>query len=187
MEQNSYNIALEIAGVLLKGPNHSRCVARTLVTNHMSVSRKMREMLEANVLDYREEGRNKVFFLKNTAEARSCAVMAESYMLVKALKKHPELRKIVESIQADKRIMLAVIFGSYAKGNVKKGSDIDLYIETRDAGIKRDVEKLDSRLSVKTGLYDKESMLIREIEKSHIIIKGIEEFYGKAGIFGQAR
>ena len=184
MEQNSYNIALEIVGVLLRGPNHPRGVARLLGVNHMSISRGIRNLMELNVLDYREEGRNKVYLLKGTAETRSYTIMAESYRLVKALERYPELRKIAESIQADKRIALAAIFGSYAKGLAKKGSDIDVYIETSDIQVKKDVQKLDSRMSVKTGLYDKQNMLIREIEKSHIIIKGVEEFYGKSGILG---
>lgn len=172
---------------LLKGANHTRGVARLLGVNHMSVSRGIGALLEANVLDYREEGRNKVFFLKNTAEARNYAFMAESCRLIKALERYPELRKVVEGVQADARIRMALVFGSYAKGTAKRGSDIDLYIETRDAGVKRDAERLDSRLSVKIGPYDRKSMLIREIEKSHVIIKGIEDFYGKTGILGQAR
>ena len=184
MEHKSYNTVLEIIWILLKGPGHVRGMARALGINHMSVSRGIKTLIEQNVLDYREDGRNKVFFLKKTSEARSFAIMAESYRLVRALEKYPELRKIAESMQADGRIGIAMIFGSYAKGLAKKGSDIDLYVETQDAKLKRDIAGLDPRLSVKAGSFDREGMLAKEIMKNHIIVKGIEEFYGKAGILG---
>ena len=47
----------------------------------------------------------------------------------------------------------------------------------------KDLEIFDSKLSIKIGKYDKKSLLIKEIEKNHIIIKGVEEFYEKTNFF----
>lgn len=79
---------------------------------------------------------------------------------------------------------MGVFFGSYAKGLAKKDSDIDIYVETTDKKIKQDLELLDSRLSVKIGKYNRENLLIKEIEKNHVIIKGVEEYYEKTQFFG---
>ena len=38
---------------------------------------------------------------------------------------------------------------------------------------------LDARVSVKLGKYDSNNILIKEIEKNHVIIKGVEEYYQK--------
>ena len=101
----------------------------------------------------------------------------------KILKKHPPLRQIIEKIQVNNKIKLAIIFGSYAKGLAKKTSDVDVYIETQNLGLKKELEMKDSMLSIKIGKYNKSSLLIKEIEKNHVIIKGVEKFYEKSGFF----
>ncbi len=103
--------------------------------------------------------------------------MVESYKLKKAVEKYPSLRNLIERIQENKKIKLAIIFGSYAKFSANKESDIDLYIETLNQKLKQEIEKIDSRINAKIGKYDKKSLLIKEIEKNYIIIKGVEHFY----------
>lgn len=175
---------LEIVGALLQESVHIRGIAKKLGTNHMLVARKIRELAKENAVDFTWAGKNKSYFLKKTAEARAYALMSESYKLMRALSRYPVLRGVVEKIQKDKRIHMAVLFGSYAKGLAAKDSDIDIYMETKNRSMKKELQLLDSKLSVKIGKYDRESPLIREIEKSHVIIKGIEEFYEKNRFFG---
>ncbi len=78
---------------------------------------------------------------------------------------------------------MAIIFGSYAKELAHKDSDIDIYLETENRKIKKDIENLNSKLSVKIGKYDKNNLLIKEIKKDHIIIKGVEKYYEKNELF----
>ena len=182
MERKDYK--LEIVNTLLKRPNHVRGAAKEFGINHMTVSRKLKELLDENVVDYRQEGKNKVFFLKKTLEAKNHVYAAELYQLLQAVKKYPHLRKIIRAVQENKEIKMAVLFGSYAKGLAKKDSDIDIYVETTDKKIKQDLELLDSRLSVKIGRYNQENLLIKEIEKNHVIIKGVEGYYEKNRFFG---
>jgi predicted nucleotidyltransferase len=181
MEQKSYK--LEIVYELLKGPGHVRGLAKRMHTNHMLVSRKMDGLTKENVADFRKEGRNKVFFIKKTLEARSYVFMAENYALARAMNKYPILRAVAEKIREDSRIRLAVLFGSYAKGSPKNDSDIDIYVETDASEVKKSLELVNTKISVKTGTFNPESLLIKEIIKNHVILKGVEDFYEKSGFF----
>ena len=181
MEQKDYK--LEILKELLNSPNHIRGIAKKLNTNHMTIVRRIKELTKENVVDYRQEGKNKVYFLKKTIEARNYVFSTENYKLNKLLEKYPQLRIIIDKIKSDNLIKLALLFGSYAKGIAKTDSDIDIYIETRDKKIKEDLKLANSKLSIKIGEYDSSNLLIKEIWKNHVILKGIEEYYEKNKFF----
>ncbi|PIU72680.1 hypothetical protein COS79_01700 [Candidatus Woesearchaeota archaeon CG06_land_8_20_14_3_00_33_13] len=182
MEQKSYK--LEIIRVLLKKNSHIREIAKKLNINHMMVVRKIKELSKENVVDFTQEGKNQTYFLKKTAETQAYVFIAEQYILIQAIIKYPGLRGIIEKIQRDKRIKLAVLFGSYAKGLAGKDSDIDIFIETKNTSLKKELALIDSKLSIKIGMYNKETNLIKEIDKDHVIIKGIEYYYEKNQFFG---
>lgn len=182
MEQKNYK--LEIVLVLLRGENHIRGLAKALNINHMTASRKIKELFNENVVDYKEEGKNKVYFLKKTIEAKIYAFMSEDYKLLKTIKKYPHLRRIIDYIQKNNEINMALLFGSYAKGIAKKNSDIDVFVDATTKNIRSELESFDSKLSVKIGKYDRTNPLIKEIEKNHVIIKGVQEYYEKNQFFG---
>lgn len=182
MEQKDYK--LDIVYLLLQGKNHVRGIASKLGTNHMLMSRKIKELAQSNVVDFLWEGKNKSYFLKKTTEARMHVFMAENYRLLQVLGNYPGLRSIIGKIHKDKRIKLAFLFGSYAKGIATKESDIDIYIDINDKDLRKEFQLLDSRLSIKIGKYDRQSPLIKEIEKNHVVIKGVEVFYEKNQFFG---
>ena len=176
MEQKDYN--MEILNVLLNEKSHVRSIARLLGTNQMMVSRKLKELLGKNVVDFKREGRNQVYFIKDSPEARVFVLMAEQYKLFKLIEKYPDLKDIIKKIQDDKKIKLAIIFGSYAKGLAGKNSDVDIFIEAYDRGLKEKYSEIDSKLSVKIGRLGKDN-LSKEIEKNHVIIKGGEIYHEK--------
>src|SRR3989338_10760908 len=133
MEHKGYkDYKLEIVNELLSNANHIRGIAKNLETNHMNIVRKIKELAKENAVDFKEEGRNKVYFLKHTIESKNYVFSAENYKLNKLLKKYPILRGIVEKIQKNKKIKLAILFGSFAKGISKPDSDIDVYIDSTD-------------------------------------------------------
>ena len=78
---------------------------------------------------------------------------------------------------------MIILFGSYAKGNPKQDSDIDIYLETNDNKIKNKIKEINSKLSIKIGKFDAKSLLIKEIIKNHIIIRGLENFYERVDFF----
>ena len=177
MEQKDYK--LEIVRVLNKEKGHVRGIAIKLGTNHMMVVRKTKELLDSNVVDIKEEGRNKIYFIKNSVEARAYLQMSEQYKLINLLKKYPALRVIVNKIQKDRRIKLALIFGSYAKGISKRNSDIDIFIETENLDLKKEYSRMDSKFSIKIGKLIGKEPLVEEIRKNHVLIKGVERYYEK--------
>ncbi len=177
------NFTNEIILNLLNGELHVRGLASKLNTNHVTIINKLRDFVADNVVDFKRKGKNKVYFLKKTIEAKNYALTAEFYKLNKTLRLYPILRHICENIQKNKEIKLAILFGSYAKGVATRDSDIDIYVESRDQNLKRALELLNSKLSVKIGTYNSAHPVIKEIEKNHVIIKGVELFYEKNKFF----
>ena len=177
------NVSIQIVALLLRGDSHPRKLAKDLGISHTTVLRKLKGLLDGNVVDFRMEGRNRIYFLKKTLEARVHVSVVEWYALGNLIEEAPHLRSVIRTIQERQDIPLAVLFGSYAKGTADAKSDIDLYIETGDKEVKRELERYHSKLSVKIGHWDPENLLIQEIAKSHVIVKGVERFYEKNRVF----
>ena len=183
MVQNKNNLELEIILVLLNNKIHLREIARILNESHSTILRKINEFVKENILDYKKEGKNKIFFIKNNLKAKNYIYSAEIYKLNKILKQCPKLSIIFEDIKKNFPRGMIILFGSYAKGNPKEDSDIDIYLETNDNKIKNKVKELNSKLSIKIGKFDTRSLLIKEIIKNHIIISGLEDFYERVDFF----
>ena len=181
MSQNNYNI--KIIEALLKSENHVRGLAKSLNTNQTTIARKAQDLYKNNIIDFKQEGKNKVFFLKKTLEAKQYACFVETHKLLETLKKYPQLRRIIEQIKKNEKISLAILFGSYARNIATKNSDVDIYIDTKDNKLKDEVEVIDSKINVKIGMYNRDSLLIKEIAKNHVIIKGAELYYEKNRFF----
>ncbi|MBU1201563.1 MAG: nucleotidyltransferase domain-containing protein [Nanoarchaeota archaeon] len=177
MTQIKINYEFEVLLLLLKKEMHGRELAKELKTSLTRVQSTLNQLRNINVLDFKVEGKNHIYFIKRNLVSRSFILNAENYKLVKLLDKHPELEPIFEDIIKKSNYNLILLFGSYAKGNQKKESDIDIYIETTDPKIKDEVQKIYDLISVKIGKFNPEDLLIKEIIKNHIIIKGGEEYY----------
>jgi len=183
MVQNKNNIESEIILNLIKNKSHLREIARNINKPHSTVLRKINELVKENILDYKREGKNKVFFIKDNLKTKNYIYSAEIYKLSKLIKKYPELSIIFEDIKKKTPKGMIILFGSYAKGNPKKESDIDIYIETTNPAIKKELQSINSKLSIKIGKFDSSSLLIKEIIKNHVIIRGVEDFYEKNKFF----
>jgi len=170
---------LDIIGLLLKGDNHVRGIAKKLNESHSTILRKLNNLKKENVIDSKMEGKNKIFYLKANIVSRSYILQAELHKLTKLLRHNPELSIIFEEILKKTNEKLVVLFGSYAKGLAKEDSDIDIYIETKSRSVKKAIEEIHSKINVKIGTFDIKSPLIKEIIKDHIIIRGIVVFYDK--------
>jgi len=182
MVQNK-NIELEVILNLIKNRSHLREIARSIGESHSTVLRKINELIRENIVDYNLEGKNKVFFIKNNLKAKNYVYSAEIYKLNKLLNKHKELSIIFEEIKKNFSKGMIILFGSYAKGSEKSDSDIDIYLETVSNKIKNKVKEINSKLSIKIGEFDLNSLLIKEIIKNHVIIRGVEEYYERNNFF----
>jgi len=183
MVHNQNNIEMNITLTLLRGKIHLRELARTISEPHATVLRRLNHLRELGILDYKKEGKNNIYSLKDNLLARQWIYQAENHKLVKLIKNYPELSIILEEIIKNCKEELIVLFGSYAKFSADKNSDIDIYIETNNHEIKSKLKNINSKINVKTGLFDLNSLLIKEIIKNHVIIKGTEKFYEKIKVF----
>ncbi|MBU0457808.1 MAG: nucleotidyltransferase domain-containing protein [Nanoarchaeota archaeon] len=177
MVQKRDNRELDIIELLLKKEDYVRGIAKKLNESHSTISRKLINLKKENVVDSRNEGKNKIFFLKKNIISRNYILQTELHKLTKLLRQHPELSIIFEEILKKTDEKLVVLFGSYVKGLAKKDSDIDIYIESKSRTVKKIIEEIHSKINVKIGPFDNKSLLIKEIIKDHIIIRGIEMFY----------
>lgn len=178
-----WNMKMEIVLALLKGSAHVRRLSKLTSIPHATLSRALNEMVKENMLDFKQDGRNKVFVLKKGIEALAVARSAEDYKLMKFLLEYPGMAVLSEEILKRCRSRLILLFGSYAKFTAKKGSDIDVFIETGKKSIKSEVEKIDSRINAKIGRFDPKNILVKEIIKDHVILRGVDEFYEKNKVF----
>jgi predicted nucleotidyltransferase len=186
MVQKVDSMDFEIMLALLRGGSHLRGVAKQLDASHSTVSRVLGKLYKENIIDFKQEGKNKVFFIRKNIQARNYVLIAERYKLIKLLKQYPEFSIIMDNILRACGEKLIVLFGSYSKGLAKKDSDIDIYVETENRKIKDKIESLHSKIKVKLGRFNTDSQLIKEIIKNHVILKGEEEFYEKTRFFDQA-
>lgn len=174
---------LDLINELRLGDYTATELAEKLKTNHMKILRWAKQLIEENVLDSLKRGRNRQYSLKATMEAKNYLFMAELYRLNTLVSRYPSLRRVISAVQNDKRIRLAVMFGSYSDFSASKNSDVDIFVEGNDQKIREDLERKDSRASIKLGSYDGDSLLFKEIWKKHVILKGVEEYYGKTKFF----
>ena len=190
MTQIKVNYNYEILLFLLKRDMHGREIAKELRTSLTRVQAILTELRKINVLDYKIEGKNHIYFIKKNLMSKSFILNAENYKLSKIINKHPELEPIFQNVIKKSKSSLILLFGSYAKNTEKKDSDIDIYIKTTNPKIAKEVQKiynllsdLISIISIKTGNFNSDDLLIKEIIKNHAIIKGGEEYYEKIKLF----
>ena len=177
MVQKRDNKELEILAYLFNSEAHIRGMEKAIKIPHATLIRKLKRMEKDNIVDFKIAGKNKQYFIKRGLKSRKMLESMENYKLIKLFNKYPHLEPLFEDIIKKCDYGLIILFGSYAKNIPKPESDIDIYIETEGRNVKKRIEGINSKLSVKIGKLNKDSLLIKEIIKNHIILKGGERFY----------
>lgn len=167
---------LNIIEILQKESDHIRNIAKKLNLVPSTVMRTLNLLQKENVVDFKKEGKNNKYFLKETLEAEIYLQLSENYKLLK-ISEQPNLRRIIKELKTSSSEELIILFGSYAKNTATNTSDIDIYIETNDSSLKQKLSKISDKLNIKIGNFDKDSALGKEIIKNHIIIQNISRFY----------
>lgn len=173
MEQFLYDVVL----CLENQPRHVRSVASALSVNHMTVSRKLKLLLRMNVLDFKQVGRSKVYFVKDTLEAKNVLIAAHCYAQNKLVEENSLFRRVIEEVRRCDDVRFAMVFGSYAKKKASEGSDVDLFLATDQLETKQKIEGVHRKISVKIGEFDLKEELVQEVVKHHVLIKGAETYY----------
>ncbi len=183
MIQIKVNYTYEVLLLLLKREMHQREIAKELKTSLTRVQSILKELRGINAVDYKEIGRNHIYFIKRNLVSKSLLLNAENYKLIKLIRKHPHLETIFIQIIEKGNNEMILLFGSYAKGTEKKGSDLDIYINTTKLKLKEETQKIYHGLSIKIGKFNLKDLLIREIMKNHVIINGGKEYYENTEFF----
>ena len=183
MTQIKINYKSEVLLLLLNKNMYGRELAKELKTSLTRIQSVLNELRQDNILDYKREGRNHIYFIKKNIIAKTYIIIAESYKLAKLIKKYQFLESLFKEIIEKCPNKMIILFGSYAKFIPKDDSDIDIYVETTDKKIKENIQKINDVLSVKIGNFNKNDLLIKEIIKNHILVNGGEAFYEKIEFF----
>ena len=138
------------------------------------ISRELKLLLENNILDYEQRGKIKLYHVKNTIESETMIVATEAYKTREFLDMYDELK--LPLIGLNKKTDF-IIFGSYAKGSENKNSDVDIVIfSSKSSILEALLEKFQKKLHKQyikfeefSLLYEKNSVLTREILRSHVL------------------
>ena len=187
MTLKKINIEYEILISLLKKEKHGRELSKELDVSLTNIQTSLSNLKELNIVDYRIEGKNHIYFIKKNLKSKSMILNAENYKLIELLAKHPKLEPIFEDILKKSEDSIIILFGSYAKGTETKDSDIDIFVNTQDTKLKKEIEDVYHKINVKMGDLIPNNPLINEIIKNHIIFKGGEQFYERLGIFNEIK
>ncbi|MBT4538750.1 hypothetical protein HOC32_00530 [Candidatus Woesearchaeota archaeon] len=167
---------------------HASEIARLEKIPQKTVARKLDHLQKEGLINFKRVGRNKKYFLDLKKEASvNILRVLESYKAILFLVKHPKLALLIDEIS---RVAPIILFGSYAKGNATKSSDVDLVIVSKeDKKVKAILERYPfkfhsyflSLVEIKKMLKNNEHLAI-ELVKDHILFgdqeKIIKTFIG---------
>lgn len=166
---------------------HLREIARETGVDVKAVQLQLKRLERVNVVSSVMRGRNKEYRLNlGNLMSRYYMVLAETFASVSYLGANFLVKKVVGGI-GDRVEGTVILFGSFARGEATKGSDIDLFVigdEKIDKSTINEVGNLVGReISVKSsdkgqflkGLGEGDP-LIREVVSSHVVLKGVDEF-----------
>ena len=108
---------------------HIREIARLLKTNHRTILMNLQKLEEANIFHSEIIGKNKLYYLNiNNITTREYIRSAEIVKTIAFLEKHFVFKKFIDEVLSKIESFPIIIFGSYAKGQEKKDSDVDVFI-----------------------------------------------------------
>lgn len=158
---------------------YGRGVAKKLNMNQKTVSNILKRLEKENILKFSTEGKNKYYFLnKNNENIKEIIKIVEINRKIDFLNKYDKLKELFYKLESKSKGIL-IIFGSYANFSANESSDLDVLVIEKIYEIE-DLEKLYNvkinMIEIDKKKFDKNDVLIKEIIKNHIILKGNEEF-----------
>lgn len=181
---------LRILTLFTRGFNKNiyiREAARELNASPRTAQLILEDLERRGVLASVTRGKIRIFSLKPNPLARDYLILAEHYKRIAFLRADPLLQGIVEKIVPYLE-GIAVLFGSYARQEQKKDSDIDIFVAgTADKAEIRKVSRLYRKpIDIKEyppEIFEKSirtDILIQEVLEDHIVLKGTEELVATA-------
>ena len=169
---------------------HLRKIARETKVDVKAVQLQLKRLERLNILSSVLKGRNKEYAVNvGNPIARYYLMLAETYASVNYLSRNFLVKKIVGEI-AGRIDGTLTLFGSFAKGELTKQSDVDLFVMDgkKRGATARDVvreigDMVGREISVKFGSKEQflrgiqeSDPLVREVVSSHIVLRGVDDF-----------
>lgn len=187
--------SLEVLEKIYLNPGiHLREIARKVKLGIPAVKNHLDKFLKEKIITKRREGKNVKFFINfKNKKIISYLTQVEFYRLEK-------LPRFVSNVAFDLLSMLetkpliVLIFGSYAKGDYTKESDLDvlLVFNTISDKVRKEIETkvkiVNSRYSVRVrpiyiswkefarNFFDEKNDFMKEVKENKIIVSGIEHW-----------
>ena len=168
-----------------KTSSYLREIARETQVDVKAISLQLNRLEKKNILTSIQKGKNKEYSLNfGNYLTLYYLVLAECFVTIEYLDNNFEVKKLV-SETAGNLGKTALLFGSFAKGNVTQDSGIDILIiddNKPDLSIFKEMGSLLSReISIKcvsekqfsAGLSNNDPLIL-EVVANHIILKGID-------------
>jgi hypothetical protein len=166
-----------------------REIARDVSVDVKAVQLQVKRLERLNILTSTQRGRITEYRLNlSNVATRYSLVLAETFATMQYLAKNFVIKKMVDELDDIMEGGL-ILFGSFAKGQARKESDIDIMVITerkftRDAFdnvgtlMGRNVSpKTASPSQFLRGLREGD-LLVREVVANHVVLKGVDEFCG---------
>lgn len=165
-----------------------REIARNVHVDAKAIGLQLNRLEQVNIVKSLQKGKNKEHTLNlNNFLTLYYLILAETFTTLEYLNRNFEIKKLVGET-TEKIGKTAILFGSFAKENMTKESDIDILLiidnGERDMTILKEQGNLLSR-EVNVALMTEEKFtnglaikdpLVQEIAANHIILKGIDNY-----------
>ena len=177
LDKNKYLVLKEFIGKN-KGI-HGSLIAKENSLNQKTVSNILKSLEKENILKFKTEGKNKIYSLnRDEIENKEILKIIEIEKKKDFLKKNMKFKSLFSKLEQISKGIL-IIFGSYAKGINKIGSDLDILI----MGNIQDIDKLEESfgieinvINMKKNKFDLKENFVKEIVRNHIVLKNVEDF-----------
>jgi len=158
---------------------YGRDISKRLKINQKTVSNILNRLEKDHILKFSIEGKNKYYYLnKLNPNIKETIKLIEIERKIKFIERYKKFNDLFNKLQLRTDGIL-VIFGSYANFSTNEKSDIDLLI----IGKHKEIKDLEELYNLKINIvkidkkkFNKSEVLIKEIIKNHVILKGVEDF-----------
>ncbi len=158
---------------------YGRDISKKLRINQKTISNLLNKLEKDNILKFSIEGKNKYYYFnKFNPNIRDIIKLIEIQRKIEFFERYKKYRELFDKL--DKRAKgILIIFGSYADFSANKKSDLDVFV----IGKIDDIKDLEQLYNIKLNIvkinekdFNKEAIIVKEIIKKHIILKGEDEF-----------
>jgi predicted nucleotidyltransferase len=163
-------------------------ISRRTGLPQQTVSRQLNEVSKLSLLDYKREGKNKLFYFDLKKQSTKLLLgQIEIFKSIRFLHENKEIAPVIDELLQKCKVL--VVFGSYASGTFNKESDLDILFlgkcdKKQISAIKRkQVLEINEHYSSYTDFSKTLKLgnaLAKEILQNHIIFGDIS---GVVGIF----